>query len=100
MELSKDSASAAAGSATVVGQGSDLSLKIDYATKTPGAYPIILVTYEIVCTKYSDSKKGSLVKAFLEYTSGAGQDSLAGLGYAPLPADLLTKVKASIATVS
>jgi len=100
VELSKDSASAAAGAATVVGTGNDLSLKIDYTTKAAGAYPIILVTYEIVCTKYSDAAKGALVKAFLNYASGAGQDSLAQLGYAPIPADLLTKVKASVATIS
>jgi phosphate transport system substrate-binding protein len=36
-------------------------LKLDYATKAPGAYPIILVTYEIVCSKYSDAKIGALV---------------------------------------
>jgi phosphate transport system substrate-binding protein len=100
VELSKDTASAAAGAAQVVGTGDDLTLKIDYATKTPGAYPIILVTYEIVCTKYKDSAKGTFVKDFLNYTVGAGQDQLAQLGYAPLPSELQTKVKASVAKVS
>ena len=56
MKLSKDTASAAAQAAKVASSGTgDLSLKIDYAEKTPGAYPIILVTYEIVCTKYSNA---------------------------------------------
>jgi phosphate transport system substrate-binding protein len=100
VELSKDTASAAAGAAQVVGTGDDLTLKIDYATKTPGAYPIILVTYEIVYTKYKDSAKGTFVKDFLNYTVGAGQDQLAQLGYAPLPSELQTKVKASVAKVS
>jgi len=100
VELSKDTASAAANAAKVVGTGSDLSLKIDYATKTAGAYPIILVTYEIVCTKYSDSAKGTFVKNFLDYTADGGQAALPGLGYAPLPPDLQAKVKASIATIS
>ena len=80
--------------------GDDLTLKIDYAQKTPGAYPLILVTYEIVCTKYSDSAKAALVKSFLNYTVGAGQDTLAQEGYAPLPTELQTKVKASLAKVS
>lgn len=100
VELSKDSASAAAAAATVVGKGDDLSLKIDYAQKTAGAYPIILVTYEIVCSKYKDPAVGKLVKSFLTYTSGAGQDLLAAKGYAPIPDALLTKVKASVAKIS
>ena len=100
VEVSKDTASAAAGAATVIGTGDDLSLTIDYATKTPGAYPLILVTYEIACTKYSDAAVGTAVKSFLTYTSGAGQDLLAQQGYAPLPSELLTKVQASVAKIS
>ncbi len=99
--LSKDTASAAAQAATVASSGTgDLSLKIDYAEKTPGAYPIILVTYEIVCTKYTDAATGTFVKNFLSYTVDGGQAALPGLGYAPLPAALQTQVEASIATIS
>ena len=100
VELSKDTASAAAGTAQVTGTGDDLTLKIDYAQKTPGAYPLILVTYEIVCTKYADAAKGKLVQSFLNYTVGAGQDLLAQAGYAPLPSELQAKVKASVAKIS
>jgi phosphate transport system substrate-binding protein len=100
VDVSKDTASAAAGAATVVGTGDDLSLKIDYTTKASGAYPLILVTYEIACTKYSDAKVGTFVKNFLTYTAGDGQSALAQLGYAPLPTALQTKVQASIAKVS
>ncbi len=99
--LSKDTASAAAQSATVKSSGpGDLSLSINYATTTPDAYPIILVTYEIVCTKYSNSATGTFVKNFMNYTANGGQAALAGLGYAPLPAALQTQVNASIATIS
>jgi phosphate transport system substrate-binding protein len=100
VELTKDTASAAADSATVKGTGNDLSLKIDYATKTAGAYPLILVTYEVVCSKYKDAAKGTFVKNFLTYTADAGQTALAGLGYAPLPTALQTKVKDAVATIS
>jgi len=58
------------------------------------------VTYEIVCSKYKDAAKGTFVKNFLTYTSDAGQAKLKQLGYAPLPAELQTKVKASIAAIS
>lgn len=98
--LTKDSASKAAEAATVTGTGDDLSLKIDYATKTPGAYPLILITYEVACTKYADAAKGTFVKNFLSYTVDGGQAALAQLGYAPLPSSLQAKVKASIAKIS
>jgi phosphate transport system substrate-binding protein len=100
VQLSKDTASAAAATAQVTGTGDDLTLKIDYAQKAKGSYPIILVTYEIVCSKYKDAATGTFVKDFLTYTSGAGQDALAQEGYAPLPASLLAKVKASVAKIS
>lgn len=101
VQLSKDTASKAVGTAKIVGTGDDLSLSIDYGQNTPGAYPIVLVTYEIVCTKYKDSATGTFVKNFLNYTvSDQGQGVLPGLGYAPIPAELATKVKASVAKVS
>jgi phosphate transport system substrate-binding protein len=98
--LTAESAGAAVAAAQVTGTGNDLTLKLDYATKAAGAYPIILVTYEIVCTKYKDAAKGSLVKSFLTYTSGAGQAGLPDLGYAPLPDSILAKVKSSVAAIS
>jgi phosphate transport system substrate-binding protein len=98
--LDAGSAGKAVSAAKITGTGDDLTLKLDYATKTPGAYPIILVTYEIVCAKYSDASVGKLVKSFLTYTAGAGQAGLADLGYAPLPSDIDAKVQASVAKIS
>jgi len=81
--------------------GDDLTLKLDYATKTPGAYPIILVTYEIVCSKYRSATTGAAVKSFLTYTaSAAGQNLLTSVGSAPLPAPILTRVQAAVAKIS
>ncbi|MFF5234076.1 phosphate ABC transporter substrate-binding protein PstS [Dactylosporangium sp. NPDC000521] len=83
--------------AKITGTGDDLKLSIDYATKEAGAYPIILVTYEIVCSKGTPADKLDLVKGFLGYTvSAAGQAQLEKLGYAPLPESVQTKVAASI----
>jgi phosphate transport system substrate-binding protein len=99
--LSTDSASKALEGAQVTGTGNDLSMKIDYTTKTAGAYPIVLVTYEIVCEKGLPSEQGNFVKSFLTYTSStAGQGVLAKLGYAPLPAPVLTKVQAGVKALS
>ena len=101
VQLDKDTASKAVSTAQVVGKGNDLSLSIDYGQNTPGAYPLVLVTYEIVCAKYKDAATATFVKNFLNYTiSDAGQGVLTQLGYAPVPTALATKVKASLATVS
>ncbi|WP_375480529.1 phosphate ABC transporter substrate-binding protein PstS [uncultured Jatrophihabitans sp.] len=98
--VDKTSASAAAGEATVTGTGDDLTLKLNYKPTAAGAYPLILVTYEIACTKYKDAAIGKFVKSFLDYTANDGQAGLPALGYAPLPAALQTKVNASIAKIS
>jgi phosphate transport system substrate-binding protein len=87
--------------AQVTGTGDDLKLKIDYNTKAAGAYPIVLVTYEIVCSKGNPSDKLPLLKSFLTYTVGsAGQGKLSDLGYAPLPETVRGKVETSIKTLA
>lgn len=101
VELSPESAGKTLESAEVTGSGNDLAMKIDYATKAPGAYPIVLATYEIVCEKGLPAEQAKLIKSFLTYTSSAkGQEVLKNLGYAPLPASVLTKVQASVKALS
>ena len=101
VELSAESAGKALAAAKPAGTGSDLALKLDYATKAPGAYPIILATYEIACTKGLPAEKTALVKSFLSYfVSKDGQSSLTELNYAPLPAEIQTKVDAAIQAIS
>jgi phosphate transport system substrate-binding protein len=79
----------------------DLTLKLDYATKVPGAYPIVLVTYEIVCSQYKDSSTGALVKAFLNFIAGSTeQTAVHPLGYAALPTQIQSKVQDQIAKIS
>ncbi|MEY9962774.1 phosphate transport system substrate-binding protein [Streptacidiphilus sp. MAP12-16] len=94
-------ASAAVADAKVVGTAPDLSLKLNYATKADNAYPITLVTYEIVCDKGNKADTLPALKAFLNYTiSDAGQTSVGSLGYFPLPAALATQVKTAIAALA
>jgi phosphate transport system substrate-binding protein len=98
--LSSDSAAKTIASAEVKGTGNDLKLSIDYNTKAAGAYPIVLVTYEIVCEKGTPADKVGLLKAFLTYAAGDGQGQLIELGYAPLPTGVQTKVAASVTALS
>jgi phosphate transport system substrate-binding protein len=97
VELTGESVGAAVTSAKSVGTGNDLRLELDYATKTPGAYPIVLVTYEIACSKGLPADKAKLVKSFLTFfSSSATQASLEEIGYAPLPDTVRTKVEAAV----
>ena len=99
--LSADSVGKAVSAAKVTGTGDDLTLKLDYATKTAGAYPIILVTYEITCVKGLPTDQAKLVKGFLTYVSSSdGQGKLTALGYAPLPTEIQSKVQAIVAKIA
>lgn len=99
--LTADSAGKAIAAAKVIGTGKDLSLKIDYKTKAAGAYPIVLVTYEVACSKYADATTGKNVKAFLSYMASQDfQKQLTGVGAAPLPAAIQSKVVETINSIS
>jgi phosphate transport system substrate-binding protein len=102
VQLTADTVAKTISTATVAPSGTgDLTLKLDYATKTPGAYPIVLVTYEIVCTKYADPAKGALVKSFMSFiSSSTEQNAVHNLGYAALPASVQSQVQAEIAKIS
>ncbi|MGW2571072.1 phosphate ABC transporter substrate-binding protein PstS [Streptomyces sp. NPDC001537] len=93
-------ASKAISTAKIAGNG-DLVLKLDYATKTPGAYPIDMVTYEIVCDKGNKPATWPATKAFLTYIVGVqGQQDLSFEGYATLPAAIVNQVRSKINSLS
>ncbi|MCZ0993974.1 phosphate ABC transporter substrate-binding protein PstS [Streptomyces noursei] len=102
VEATVDNASKAISEAQPAGQGAnDLALKLNYATKAEGAYPITLVTYEIACDKGNKAETLPAAKSFLTYVSSKdGQDALKALGYAPLPTEIADKVRKTVATLS
>ena len=91
-ELSKPTAGRPAG---------DLSMDVARDTTASGAYPVILISYQIVCKQYAKATDGALVKAFETYvTSAEGQAAAAkAAGSAPLSDALRTQVLASIAMI-
>ncbi|MEU9333768.1 phosphate ABC transporter substrate-binding protein PstS [Streptomyces sp. NPDC048290] len=98
---SVDGATKAIADAKVVGTGKDLALELNYATKADGAYPITLVTYEIVCDKGNKADTLPATKAFLTYlASEEGQQVLADNDYAPMPADIISKVRTTVSELS
>ncbi|GHA09464.1 phosphate ABC transporter substrate-binding protein PstS [Streptomyces echinoruber] len=94
-------ASKAIADAKVVGTGKDLSLQLNYKTKADNAYPIVLVTYEIVCDKGNKPATLAATKAFLRYIAGEdGQKILEQNDYAPIPDAIISKVRSTIETLS
>jgi phosphate transport system substrate-binding protein len=64
-------------------------------------YPIVLVTYEVVCAKGTPSDTLALVKAFLTYAASEdGQEAATRLGYSPLPTRIRTRVTAAVAALA
>nr|WP_116114993.1 phosphate ABC transporter substrate-binding protein PstS [Austwickia chelonae] len=95
--LTSDNVGKAIAAATQEGEGNDLRLKVDFGAKTPGAYPIVLVTYEVVCSDYEKNAQAAYVRSFLKhFASDSVQKSLEGRGYAPLPTEVLTKVRTTV----
>jgi phosphate transport system substrate-binding protein len=100
VELTGDAVAKAVAEAKATGSGNDLALDLKYSDTAAGAYPALLVTYEIACSKGLAADKTAIVKDFLTYfASPESQKSLESLGYAPLPEELQSKVKTAIAAI-
>jgi phosphate transport system substrate-binding protein len=102
VQISTDSVGKTIAGAKVKGSGNDLVLDTSsfYKPTAAGAYPIVLATYEIVCSKYADAATGTAVKAFLQSTITGGQTGLADNGYIPIPESFKSKLTTSINAIS
>jgi phosphate transport system substrate-binding protein len=90
------SATAAASHATVA---SDLTFA---AVWQPGAtsYPITYQSWDLVFEKQSSANTAKLLKSYLGYLLGPAQQTLSGLSYAPLPANIDTQAKAQLSKIT
>ncbi|MEV3932187.1 phosphate ABC transporter substrate-binding protein PstS [Streptomyces sp. NPDC053728] len=101
VKATSEDASKAIAAAKIKGTGKDLALDLDYTTKAEGAYPIVLVTYEVVCDTGNKADTLGTVKSFLTYTSSEeGQKVLTDAGYAPIPEAINAKVRETVAGLS
>jgi phosphate transport system substrate-binding protein len=100
--LSTDSVTAAVAGATISGTGNNLVTAVNYAPSDPKAYPISTLSYVIVCSTYpsGSASKVNELKGYLTYAATGGQAAASGLGFAPLPAAIASKVTAAIAAIS
>ncbi|MGD7734026.1 phosphate ABC transporter substrate-binding protein PstS [Propionibacteriaceae bacterium G57] len=97
VKLTAASAGAAMDKAEVKGEGNDLVVSLKYTGLGKDVYPMVMVTYEIVCSAGLPAAEGALMKDFLTYASSEqAQATLEAQGYAPLPAAMLTKVQTAV----
>lgn len=103
VSFSNETAAKAAETATKVeGRATgDIALKVNRVPATNDSYPLILISYSIVCSTYSDANEAALVKSFVGYqVSEAGQQAAAdNAGSAPMSQTLRTQVQASLDSV-
>jgi phosphate transport system substrate-binding protein len=101
VKASVENATKAISTAKVVGTGNDLALELNYKPTAEGAYPLTLVTYEILCEKGNKADTLAATKSFLTYiASEDGQNQLTAAQYAPIPAEIITKVRSTISNLS
>ncbi|OBI03274.1 phosphate ABC transporter substrate-binding protein PstS [Mycobacterium sp. E2462] len=88
--------------AKIIGAGNNLVLDISsfYNPAQPDVYPIVLATYEIVCSRYPNADEANAVKAFLQAAIGPGQIDLARNGYIPLSPEFQARVSSAVDAIS
>ncbi|MCP2279898.1 phosphate ABC transporter substrate-binding protein, PhoT family [Nocardia amikacinitolerans] len=102
VKLSVETAGKAIDGVKIKGEGNDLVLDTSsfYKPTVAGSYPIMMATYEIVCSKYSDPATGEAVKAFLTSAVTNGQKGLDEGGYIPIPEQFKTRLTTAINAIS
>ncbi len=85
----------------VAGGEYDYAYSLVRDTTESGTYPIVLVSYHIVCLEYADAAEAELVKAFMDYIGSAeGQDAAAAAaGSAPISETLRGELAKAVAQI-
>ncbi|MDT5195580.1 MAG: phosphate transport system substrate-binding protein [Mycobacterium sp.] len=102
VELTDETTGKAVDTAKFKGEGNDLTLDLNalYASKETGSYPLMLATYEIVCSKGYDADTAAAVKSFLTVSANEGQANLSAAGYVPLPAAFKERLLKSVDAIA
>ncbi len=102
VELTNETAAAAIDAATFSGEGNDLVIDIEalYASNEADTYPLVLATYEIVCSAGYDAETAAAVKSFLLSAANEGQQGLEEAGYVPLPENFKERLETAINAIA
>jgi phosphate transport system substrate-binding protein len=92
---------AAAASTTPSTKG-DLTQALDYLKLTnKDSYPIPLLSYQILCTKFASHTQATLTKDYVAYAASSQGQAVAAknVGSAPLPVEMQSRITTSLALV-
>jgi phosphate transport system substrate-binding protein len=100
--LTDDATKQAVAAAKFKAEGMDLTLDLNalYASKAAGVYPLMLATYEIVCSKGYDADTAAAAKSFLTVSANQGQANLSTAGYVPLPDSFKERLLKSVDAIA
>lgn len=98
------------GAAKVVGESKqtsgrgehDLAIDLDRTTTSKGAYPLVLVSYHMVCSSYKNKKTADAVKAWEKYVVSPGAQKAAeeNAGSAAIPQSVSDKAVKAIDSIT
>lgn len=102
VELTTESVGKSIDGVKIKGEGNDLVLDTStfYLPTEAGSYPIVLPTYEIVCSTYPEADVAPAVTGFLTVAINEGQEGLEENGYAPIPDRFKERLTTAIDAIS
>ncbi len=102
VELNKDTVNSALANAKFSGEGNDLIVDSEalYGEKSADSYPLVLTTYEIVCSKGYDDQTRDLVKNLMYTILDNQGDDLANSGYIPVEGEFKSKLEKAVEALS
>ncbi|MDN8595080.1 MULTISPECIES: phosphate ABC transporter substrate-binding protein PstS [unclassified Corynebacterium] len=102
VELTDETVNKALDNVQFKSEGNDMVVDSDalFASNDEGAYPLVLTTYEIVCSKGYDEETKNMVKDFLTVVLESQDEDLADAGFIPVKGEFADKLKASVGAIS
>lgn len=102
VELTPETVNTALSRLEYSGEGANMVVDAEklFAMTEAGAYPLVLTTYEIVCSAGYDGQTRDLLKNFLHVVLETGQDErLAELGYIPVEGEFKDRLAAAVDSI-
>jgi phosphate transport system substrate-binding protein len=78
----------------------DLTFHAADAGTTADSYPVTYQSWDLVYAQQPNANDAAMLKAYLGYLLGAGQQLLPSLNYAPLPSSLVAKAQTQLSQIT
>ncbi len=102
VELTAESVNTALEALEFKTEGNDMVVDSDalFASTEADAYPLVLTTYEIVCSAGYDEETANMVKDFLNVSLDAQDDELEDAGFIPVTGKLAERLREAVNAIS